>query len=499
MSTRAKAIDAPKPTRTVGIPPVALAIAIAVTILQHVTMLYTRHTDGDEAVYSTLAREMNWDLSHYTTQDDPQIKQFPYTCYRHDLFFHPPLYPLVLKTGLAIEPWSVKIGLQSVLIRSFGILPTRISPLPAPLTPPEVTVAAFAFAILVRVSALLVLARLLRRWETPPFASIVVLIAVVVCPITTFSTVRWHHDGLLGLLALIAFALLCESLQTGSRWVFAMGLIAGLAAMNIRYNGIVLAPCFLAVPWFDVFRRWREARTEDAKPSWRQTIQSLPKWWWAFVVVAAVAMLTIGLSHYARVYWRFGTLSPEVINQPSPESVEDLPDESQRELLLSFLKGQEGRTLALFAVETLLLVPVLLLLCHPLFWTGLARDVLRGRERGFILLVALFVGGVLALRLSSQVRYLAAALPMLYLFLAVALETWPVRAWQQAILAVVLATHVFVATTASFMGAQFNSPSEQGNILPTAYLYAPRLQPWVHQAFGNVAEENAPDQSAPAR
>jgi hypothetical protein len=491
MGTQAKSPVTPPESRTYGIPHFVLAIAIAVTVLQHVTMLYTLHYDGDEAVYSVLAKEMNWDLSHYTTQDDPEISSFPYTCYRHDLFFHPPLYPLVLKTGLAMEGWSVKSGFRDVLVRRFGISPARIGT----RTPPEVALMAFAFTIVVRISALLVLGRGLKRWEVSSFASIVILIVLVICPITTFSTVRWHHDGLLGLLALIAFALLCESLQTGAVWVFTLGLMAALAAMNIRYNAIVLAPCFFAIPLYDAFRRWREAGTDDARPNWLRTVRSLPSWWWVFVAVATLALLTIGLSHFARVYARFGTLSPDAFNQPSIEAMASLP-ETQRTRLITFMERHSERTLAWSLSETILLVPVLFLLLRPSFWTGFMRKLMKGHEQGFLLLVAFFTAATVARYQASQVRYLAAAMPMIYLFLAIAIESLPTRPWQQGAIAVVLATHVFLATTSSFLGANFAGPHDQGQVIPAAYLYAPRLEPWIARNLGNFREEAPSGKSA---
>lgn len=71
----------------------------AVTILLHCPMLFKPHSEGDELAYFVLSQRMGWDLSNYTTKDDPRINKFPYTIYRNPVFHHPPLLPLVLRAG----------------------------------------------------------------------------------------------------------------------------------------------------------------------------------------------------------------------------------------------------------------------------------------------------------------------------------------------------------------------------------------------------------------
>jgi hypothetical protein len=37
---------------------------------------YVEHNEGDETVFRTLAKEMNWDLSHYTIRDNERVRRF---------------------------------------------------------------------------------------------------------------------------------------------------------------------------------------------------------------------------------------------------------------------------------------------------------------------------------------------------------------------------------------------------------------------------------------
>src|ERR1700733_6103280 len=78
---------------------VPLIWCAGVTVLLHCPMLFKSHFEGDEVAYFVLSQRMGWDLSNYTTKDDPRVNTFPYTIYRNPVFHHPPLLPLVLKAG----------------------------------------------------------------------------------------------------------------------------------------------------------------------------------------------------------------------------------------------------------------------------------------------------------------------------------------------------------------------------------------------------------------
>ena len=140
----------------------------ALSILLHLKSFTVRHIEGDELVYLTLAKEVNWDLSHYTTMDDPQISQFPYGTYKQPLFIHPPLFPLVLKIGYALGN-PVMIGLIFQNLAMMFLL----------------------FFV----------------WRTCVFFDItrnlvpMIYATFVFCPILLFSTTRLHIDGLLAIFA----------------------------------------------------------------------------------------------------------------------------------------------------------------------------------------------------------------------------------------------------------------------------------------------------------
>lgn len=88
--------------------------------LLHLNAFFVAHVEGDEVVYLTLSREMNWDLTHYTTKDDPIVSQFPHNSYRLPLFTHPPLFPWLLKVGDTLGN-SIATGLTIELL-AMGLL-----------------------------------------------------------------------------------------------------------------------------------------------------------------------------------------------------------------------------------------------------------------------------------------------------------------------------------------------------------------------------------------
>ena len=85
--------------------------AVGISALIHFQSFWIPHIEGDEEVYLALSREIHWDLSHYTTRDDLEIREFPDSIYRSNLFHHPPLLPLVMKLGGTLFGTPVAAGL----------------------------------------------------------------------------------------------------------------------------------------------------------------------------------------------------------------------------------------------------------------------------------------------------------------------------------------------------------------------------------------------------
>ena len=177
-----------------------------VTVLLHCPMLFKSHSEGDELAYFVLSQRMGWDLSNYTTKDDPRVNTFPYTIYRNPVFHHPPLLPLVLKAGaqFTANPLLYLTGLGPP--RSRGGAAADVVAQPA-------VAAAFLFNVFVCVAALWYACRLLVLCEIEPQYGTAALAGITLCPLVLFSTVRIHHDGLAGLLLLCGFVAFAESLE----------------------------------------------------------------------------------------------------------------------------------------------------------------------------------------------------------------------------------------------------------------------------------------------
>jgi len=151
--------------------------------LAHVKSFSATHIEGDETVYLTLSQEMNWNLTHYTTMDDPKVSHYPYATYRHPLFVHPPLYPLILKIG-GIFGQPLVAGLLFVNL-SMGLL-------------------------LLYAWRVMVMLQISPRW------SVVAFVGIVFCPLLFFSTSRLHTDGLLAIWLTCALVAYMEALDTES-------------------------------------------------------------------------------------------------------------------------------------------------------------------------------------------------------------------------------------------------------------------------------------------
>ena len=151
-----------------------LGFFLLLCVLMHAKSFSVSHIEGDEIVYLTLAREMNWDFSGYSTQHDAAVRRFPHSIYRQELFHHPPLYPLVLKIGMLFQ--------QAVF---FGL----------------------AFQVLAMALLLIFARRAAQLCELPPRLQAVLYAGMTFGPLLMFSTGRLHHDGLL------AIFLFCERMS----------------------------------------------------------------------------------------------------------------------------------------------------------------------------------------------------------------------------------------------------------------------------------------------
>ena len=177
----------------------------AVTVLLHTSMLFKPHSEGDELAYFALSQRMGWDLSNYTTKDDPRVNTFPYTIYRNPVFHHPPLLPLVLKAGAQFT--------ANPLLQFTRTPPRSRGGASADYVTAAPVAAAFLLNVAVTVAALWYVCRLLVLCNIGPHYGATALVGITLCPLLLFSTVRIHHDGLAGLLLLCGFIAFAESLE----------------------------------------------------------------------------------------------------------------------------------------------------------------------------------------------------------------------------------------------------------------------------------------------
>jgi len=342
-----------------------LLFAIVISTLFHVRPLFREHREGDEIVYLTLAREMNWDLSHYTTMDDPVVRDFPWTIYREPLFIHPPLLPLILKAAIALRH-PVAYGLLVEYLAALALL---------------------YFG-----------ARAARFHGYPGLRTAALLVAFAGCPLIVFSTTYLHHDALAGVLLFGGLTLFVESLETGSRGMaLAAGLLLALA-FNIRYTLIAALPLLGFVQWWGLERR-RAASGER----WREVAGKARNWSTFAIVVAIVG--SIGLQHFYRVFATYGTLLPYSIFGFEPERAND------------FVRDALSVTRLQMASWLLLLFPAWMLWLAPRRLAYLAR-MARARSWEFaFFVVTIFLFAVVFLRTYNQLRYFALVAPFAHLAL----------------------------------------------------------------------------------
>lgn len=327
------------------------------------------HRSGDEVVYLTLAGSMSWDASRYTTRDDPLVREFPFSTYRLPLFPHPPLYPLVLKLGGALG---------------------------APV---------LAGLIFSNLAVLLLLGyawRTARLLELPPRVGWTAFAAIACGPLLLFSTARLHLDGLLGVFLACGLVALAEALDRGCPWraLLAGGLWA--LAFNTRYSALIALPLLAGAQAYHLLRA-ASARGGPLGPALRAAAAE-PRQWREWGIVLAL-VLSVGLQHFYRVAATYGSIWPWDFIVADPDAAEFSP------YMAAVLTRTRWRT----ALDLLAMFPLLLAFATPWAWRAL-RAGLRERSWGaaFALGALYLLGATLALS-HRELRYFAAATPLLFL------------------------------------------------------------------------------------
>ena len=330
----------------------------AVNLAMHRQAFSVVHAEGDEMTYAILAREMNWDLSHYTTQNDPMAREFPSSIYRQELFIHPPLLPLVIKTGIALKQPLV-VGLWFEIAAMMLLF-----------------VAAWRAATLLKLSE---------------GARVLLYAVLAFCPILLFSTSRLHHDAVMGAFLFAGLVFYAEALVGRSVW---KAIVAGLLlvlAFNTRFNALAALPLLFAFPLYDAWRR-----------------RDRPVFLWSVPLIVIGMVLTLGMQHFYRLLWTYGTILPSSLSVYDPE----------RLARNAFLVQVESRSRLRMLAYLLLTYPAWILILTPSSWKTFSASI---RERDWRVIFAASAGYLLLtswIFVPIQMRYYAPALPFAHLTLA---------------------------------------------------------------------------------
>ena len=421
------------------------AVAVACWLVngfQHVPSFVMEHTEGDEQVYLCLAREMRWDLSNYTTKNDPVISQLPSPIYRGDLFHHPPLYPLVLKLGM----------LAGVPV-----------------------LAGLAFTNLVIALTFFLTWRLMVRWNIETRWSLLAFLGLAFCPLLLFSTVKLHHDGLLGLLLASAVVVYTEALDRGSKTYALFASILFVAALNTRFSAMVALPLIPLLQLFHLHRRRTFSETDQSFSDQAKRVQN----WIVFAMVMVLAS-TLGMHHYFRMLATYGTLSPSAITA-APEIAADFSPFLER-------VAHRGRV---EIIRLLLCVfPFLVAFVTPWPYRVIQRSSRSGEWQSSFLLIFLYLLGMCLMFTHRQMRYFAVATPFLYLSLPHLFQQTTQRfsamigpgqilqvPYRPFLVAGVCATLLLMVTTGFYNSAL--QPPKHMLIIPSLFFYFPGLSKYL--------------------
>ena len=396
----------------------------ALSILLHLKSFTVRHIEGDEIVYLTLAREMNWDLSHYTTMDDPIVKQFPYENYKQPIFNHPPLFPLVLKVGYALGD-PVLIGL---IFQNAAMI--------------------FLLFFVWRICVFLDISKSLVPMVYATF---------VFCPVLLFSTTRLHIDGPLSSFVFCGISLYIEAIYSGSlRKAFFAGLIL-IMAFNTMYTAIIILPILLLIQAAYLYSKRRIYREKD------RTKHFLTDWhnWKCFSIVM-ILVLTIGLQHYYRILITYGTLMPWKYWTSTADPTQ----------WNAFLRDIHMRTRPHMFLYLLITFPILMIMGTRFFSKSIKHYL--NRDRGEIIYFGMFVYLLICCFIYQyfQMRYYTIVFPFFYVCIPLIIEVAE-GPFKKIIISAVGVSLLLMITTGFINTIIF---PESAKIIPSLIYYIPYLR-----------------------
>jgi hypothetical protein len=418
-------------------------------------MLFKRHAEGDEVVYYVLSQRMGWDLSNYTTKDDPRVNDFPYTVYRGPLFHHPPLLPLVLKAGsyFTANPLLLVPGVATPRAKP-GTLTSNV--------PGECVAAAFLFEVFVCLAALWYAWRLADLVGIESRYGAAALIGITLCPLVLFSTVRLHHDGVMGLMLLCGLVAFADALER-RRVMPALAAAAWLvAAMNVRFNAIAALPAILFMPLYWFARRARSSSPPSRAAAGESSSFGSLRLRWVVPAVVLGAVLTLGMQHYYRLFAVYGTLWPSSIIQPIGDVAKRSP----------FLALTEKVDRSWICWEFAAMFPLAILFVTPRNLRQFVRDLRGGSWSAAF--VAIF-GFLFVIQLGlayKPIRYFAAVTPLMHLCWPYLLRNRPQSDWLASSTWGVAGLTLLLMITTGFLNASLHAP-DQAAVLPSLTVYWP--------------------------
>ena len=328
---------------------------LALTILLHAYTFSLPHDEGDEVVYMVLASAMSWDLSHYTTRDDPIVSQYPYSSYRVPVFPHPPLFPLILKAGLAIGV-PVAVGLLAQLAAMFLLL---------------------VFA-----------RRTARGLGVSTTLQAALYSGLTLGPLLLFSTTRLHTDGLLAILLFCAITMQVEATSDRSLRKAALAGLFFVLALNVRYNALA---ALALIPMIQAFHLHRGG--------WH--LRGFAQWKCAALI--SLLIVAFGLPHYYRILATYGSLIPSAFIVADPDV--------QR--WNAYLSAVHSRTRPQTALALVGVFPMLLTWFSASTWRELVLGLQRGSWAPIYPAAAVLLITIQMLFMHGQLRYFAVATPFL--------------------------------------------------------------------------------------
>src|SRR3989344_6175871 len=171
----------------------ALALGIFLCLFSHIPNFFSFHDEGDEIVYVGLSDVMGWDFSNYTIKDHPIASQFTQKLYKAPVFYHPPIFPWLLKF--------------------FGLFGNKI-------------ILGLLFNVLLHIGTAILVYKILLLLTDTSEAALLGFFYAVLCPILTATLSRLHLDGLFAFILLLSlwFLLMILHQPTQLRWWIGAGI-----------------------------------------------------------------------------------------------------------------------------------------------------------------------------------------------------------------------------------------------------------------------------------